>query len=83
MVKLRLKRTGRSHLACYRITVMDSRCPRDGRAIEELGTYDPQNKDSARQVKLNVERAKFWLGRGAQASDTVRSLLKKAGVAAS
>lgn len=83
MVKLRLKRLGRSHLSYYRITVMDSRSPRDGRALEELGTYDPQNKDAAKQVKLDVERAKFWLGRGAQASDTVRSLLKKAGVAAS
>lgn len=83
MVKLRLKRMGRSHLAYYRITVMDSRAPRDGRALEELGTYDPQNKDAGKQVKIDVDRAKFWLGNGAQASDTVRSLLKKAGVAVS
>jgi small subunit ribosomal protein S16 len=59
---------------------MDIRAPRDGKTIEELGTYDPTNKDAARVVKLNEERVKYWLSVGAQPSDTVRSLLRKTGI---
>jgi len=62
----------------YRIVVADSRSPRDGRFIEELGTYDPLADPAA--VNVNVERAKYWVGTGAQPTDTVRALLKKAEV---
>jgi small subunit ribosomal protein S16 len=79
-VKLRLKRMGRNHLAYYRLNAIDGRSPRDGRVVEELGTYDPQNKTAEQQVKLNAERIKYWLSVGATPSDTVRGLLKKAGI---
>lgn len=80
-VKLRLKRMGRNHLAFYRLNAIDGRCPRDGRVVEELGTYDPQNRKAEEQVKLNAERIRYWLSVGATPSDTVRGLLKKAGIA--
>lgn len=80
MVKLRLKRIGRRNLAVYRLAAMDSRRPRDGRVLEELGQYAP-NSDQAKQLVLNVDRIKHWLSIGAQPSDTVRSLLKKQGIA--
>ncbi|MBI5864572.1 MAG: 30S ribosomal protein S16 [Planctomycetes bacterium] len=82
MVKLRLKRIGRNHTAFYRIGAMDIRNPRDGRVLEYLGAYDPQNKDSAKQLVLNSERVQAWLKRGAQPTDTVAALLKKAGIKA-
>jgi len=81
VVKLRLKRMGRRHRPFYRINAMDSRTPRDGRVLEELGYYDPLAKDEAKQVKINVERVKHWLDNGAQPSDTVRDLLRKNGIA--
>lgn len=81
-VRLRLKRLGRRHLSFYRLGATDSRTPRDGVLIEELGTYDPNNKDTAAQVKLNAERIEYWLSKGAQPSDTVRNLLKKHGIGA-
>jgi small subunit ribosomal protein S16 len=62
----------------YRIVVADSRYPRDGRFIEELGTYEPLAEPSA--IKVNAERAKYWIGCGAQPTDTVKTLLKKAEV---
>lgn len=80
-VKLRLKRLGRRHRSFYRLSAMDSRSPRDGRVLEELGTYDPDNKDANAQVKLSADRIKFWLDHGAVPSDTVASLLKKQGIA--
>jgi small subunit ribosomal protein S16 len=79
-VKLRLKRLGRKNHAFYRLNAIDSRSPRDGRVIEELGFYDPTNKDKAKQFNANVERCQYWLTVGAVPSETVSSLLKKAGV---
>lgn len=78
-VVIRMKRTGRRNRPCYRITVADSRSPRDGRFIENLGLYDPVNSNAEAQVTLDVERAKHWLSQGATPSETVRSLLKKNG----
>jgi small subunit ribosomal protein S16 len=79
-VKLRLNRMGRSHKAFYRLNAIDSRSPRDGRVIEELGYYDPQNKDAAKQFVAKIDRCKHWLEVGAVPSETVSSLLKKSGV---
>lgn len=78
MVKLRLRRMGAKKAPFYRIVVADSRYPRDGRFIEEIGTYDPL-KDPA-EVNVNAERALEWIRTGAQPTDTVKVLLKKAGV---
>jgi len=77
-VVIRLKRVGAKKDAAFRIVVADSRRARDGRFIEQLGHYDPQPRIA--QYKVDIERAQYWLGVGAQASDQVRSLLKKAGV---
>ncbi len=81
-VKLRLKRMGRRHRAFFRLNAMDSRSPRDGRVLEELGTYDPLQKDDQDKVKLKEERIKYWLSVGAVPSHTVATLLKKNGIAA-
>ncbi len=78
MVKIRLKRMGMKKAPFYRIVVTDSRNPRDGRFIEEIGSYNPLVEPMA--LMVNAERATYWLGTGAQATDTVRSLLKKSGV---
>ena len=77
-VKIRLRRMGAKKKPFYRIVVADSRAPRDGRSIEEIGYYNP-NVNPA-EIKVDVEAAQKWLASGAQPSDTVRSLLKKAGV---
>jgi small subunit ribosomal protein S16 len=79
-VKLRLKRLGRSNAAFYRLNAIDARSPRDGRVIEELGYYDPRNKDQAKQFIAKIDRCRHWLDVGAVPSETVSSLLKKAGV---
>jgi len=79
-VKLRLKRLGRSNAAFFRLNAMDSRSPRDGRVIEELGYYDPRNKDQTKQFVAKIDRCKYWLDTGAVPSGTVSSLLKKAGL---
>src|SRR3954466_10736713 len=79
-VKLRLKRMGRSNAAFYRLNAIDSRSPRDGRVIEELGYYDPRNKDQAKQFVAKRARCRHWLDVGAVPSGTVSSLLKKSGV---
>ena len=79
-VKLRLKRMGRSHGAFFRLSAIDSRSPRDGRVIEELGHYDPRNKEQPKQFVANLERCRYWLDKGAIPSETVSSLLKKNGV---
>ena len=79
-VKLRLKRLGRKNHAFYRLNAIDSRSPRDGRVIEELGFYDPTNKDAAKQFVAKLDRCRYWLDTGAIPSETVSSLLKKNGV---
>lgn len=76
MVKIRLKRQGAKKAPFYRIVIADSRSPRDGRNIEEIGTYDPMATPAA--INIDMERAKYWLANGAQPTDTVRGLLKKA-----
>jgi small subunit ribosomal protein S16 len=76
--RIRLKRMGAHKAPFYRVVVSDSRSPRDGRFIEEIGYYNPL-KDPA-EVKIDEEKALKWLSNGAQASDTVRSLFKKAGI---
>jgi small subunit ribosomal protein S16 len=80
MVKIRLARHGRHKRPFYRIVVADSHSPRDGRFIEVLGTYDPLAESSA--VQFDATRVQGWLARGAQATDTVRQLLKRSGVRA-
>ena len=76
-VKIRLKRMGAKKKPFYRFIVADSRSPRDGRFIEELGVYDPL-KDPV-EIKVNAEKIKEWISKGAQPTDTVKTLLKKAG----
>lgn len=78
MVKIRLRRMGAKKAPFYRIVVADSRFPRDGRFIEELGTYNPLKEPA--EIKVDAERAQKWIKDGAQPTDTVRGLLKKAGV---
>ena len=77
-VRIRLRRTGRKKTPTYRIVVADSRSPRDGAFIEILGQYAPRQGDKA--LNLDGSRVNYWLDQGAQPSDTVRSLLRKAGV---
>ena len=81
MVKIRLKRVGAKNNPVYRVVVADGRSPRDGKFIEELGTYHPVKKDAI-NFTLNLERAKYWVGVGAQPSETVASMIKKATKAA-
>ena len=76
MVKIRLRRFGKKNTPVYRVVVADGRSPRDGRIIEEIGTYDPLLKNN--NFTLNLDRVDYWLGVGAQASDTVNSFIKKA-----
>ncbi|MDD2503396.1 MAG: 30S ribosomal protein S16 [Clostridia bacterium] len=78
MVKIRLKRIGAKKRPFYRLVVADSRYPRNGRFLEEIGTYNPNTNPS--EVKIDAEKAKDWLSKGAQPTDTVRALLKKNGV---
>ena len=75
MVKIRLRRMGAKKEPYYRIVVADSRFPRDGRCIEEIGTYDPNQEPS--EVKIDAEKAQQWIKNGAQPTDTVRALLKR------
>ena len=76
-VKIRLKRLGKIRSPHYRVVVMDSRNKRDGRAIEEIGIYHPKNDPSV--IQINSERAQYWLGVGAQPTETVLALLKRTG----
>ena len=78
MVKIRLRRMGAKKAPFYRIVVADSRYPRDGRFIEEIGTYNPLTDPAS--VNVNAERAQEWIKKGAQPTDTVRGILRKAGV---
>lgn len=80
--RIRLRRIGRKKVPLYRIVVSEKTAPRDGRFIEVLGTYDPKGKSSADKVKVDVEKARTWLAKGATATETVESLLKQAGVIA-
>ena len=78
MVKIRLKRFGAAKRPCYRVVVMDSREPRDGRCIEEIGTYQPIEKED-KQVTLKEDRVKYWISVGAQPTDIVAKLMNKKG----
>ena len=78
-VRLRMKKLGRKHRPFFRICAMDSRTPRDGRAIEELGTYDPMVPDADARVKLVRERIDYWMSVGAQPSPKVAVLIRKYG----
>ena len=78
MVKIRLRRMGQKKAPYYRIVVADSRSPRDGRFIEEIGTYNPNTDPST--FKIDEEAAKKWLSNGAKPTDTVEKLLKLAGI---
>ena len=75
MVKIRLRRMGAKKAPYYRVVVADSRYPRDGRFIEEIGTYDPMAEGE--NIKVDLERAKYWISNGAQPTETVRGLLTK------
>ena len=77
-VKIRLRRMGAKKSPFYRIVVADSRYPRDGRFIEEIGTYNPVATPT--EVKVDAEKAKQWIANGAQPTDTVKAILKKEGV---
>jgi small subunit ribosomal protein S16 len=79
-VRIRMKRVGTTNTPVYRIVVADNRSPRDGKFIEEIGTYQPLKKDT--NFSLKLDRAEHWLSKGAQPSDTVRSFIKKAKKAA-
>ena len=78
MVKIRLRRMGAKKAPFYRVVVADSRYPRDGRFIEEIGYYNPQTEPA--EIKLDADKAKDWLAKGAQPTETVKSLLKKSGI---
>lgn len=78
MVKIRLRRMGAKKAPFYRIVVADSRYPRDGRFIEEIGYYNPMEEPSV--VKVDPEKAKAWMEKGSQPTDTVKALFKKHGV---
>ena len=78
MVKIRLRRMGAKKAPFYRIVVADSRYPRDGRFIEQLGYYDPMKEPAV--IKVDEDKAKEWLAKGAQPTETVKSILKKSGV---
>ena len=75
MVKIRLRRMGAKKAPYYRIVVADSRSPRDGRFIEEIGTYDPMAEDN--KVNVEMDRVEYWIKNGAQPTETVRGQLKK------
>ena len=75
MVKIRLRRMGAKKATYYRIVVADSRAPRDGRFIEEVGVYNPSAESD--KLKVDMERVQYWISNGAQPTDTVRGLIKK------
>nr|ADY57785.1 SSU ribosomal protein S16P [Rubinisphaera brasiliensis DSM 5305] len=76
-VRIRMKRMGRTHRPFYRICIMDSRKPRDGKTIEEVGTYDPMVQEKSKRVTVDMERIDYWLGVGAQPTEKVGVLLRK------
>ena len=77
-VKIRLRRMGAKKAPFYRVVVADSRYPRDGRFIEEIGTYNPMTEPA--EIKIDADKAKTWIKNGAQPTDTVKVLLKKTGI---
>ena len=77
-VKMRLRRMGKKKAPTYRVVVADSRSPRDGRFIEEIGHYNPRTEPV--EIVINEEKAKVWLKNGAQPTETVKALLKKSGI---
>ena len=79
-VKIRMKRVGTKNTPVFRIVVADGRSPRDGKFIEEIGTYSPLKKENT--FELDLERAKYWVSKGAQPSETVASMIKRASKAA-
>jgi small subunit ribosomal protein S16 len=79
-VKIRMSRQGRRHRPFFRINVIDSRTPRDGRIIEKLGHYDPLEKNSEKEIVLDLERVKYWLDKGATPSDVVSDILLRKGI---
>ncbi|MDX1565445.1 MAG: 30S ribosomal protein S16 [Phycisphaeraceae bacterium] len=81
-VRLRLKRMGNRHRPFYRVTAVDQRRKRDGKVIEQLGWFNPLEKDEAKQSELNTDRCAYWLSVGAQPSQTVAMLLKRQGLEA-
>lgn len=80
MVTLRFSRTGRKHVVLFRLVATEHTHPRDGRFIEILGHYDPRKKDSKEKLVFDRERVEYWLGKGAQPSNTVWTLLRKQGI---
>ena len=76
-VRIRMKKMGRTHRPFYRICVMDSRKPRDGKAIEEVGTYDPMVRDKSKRVTLKLDRIDYWVSVGAQPTEKVGVLIRK------
>jgi len=78
MVKIRLRRMGMKKAPFYRVVVADSRYPRDGRFIEEIGYYNPLTNPA--EIKIDADKAKTWIANGAQPTETVKSLLKKSGI---
>ncbi|MCQ2577054.1 MAG: 30S ribosomal protein S16 [Treponema sp.] len=76
MVKIRLKRFGTKARPCYRVVVQDARKPRDGRCIEEIGTYQPIAAEG-KQINIDMDRAKYWIGVGAQPTEIVAKLMNK------
>ena len=78
--RIRLRRIGRKKIPLFRIVVAHGESPRDGRFIEIIGTYDPKGETAADKVKVDAEKARQWIAKGATPSDTVQSLLKQAGV---
>ncbi|MDE6432146.1 MAG: 30S ribosomal protein S16 [Opitutales bacterium] len=77
-LKIRLQRQGHRNCPVYKIVVAESTCRRDGRYVEALGNYDPQARGNASKLSLAIDRAEYWLGVGAQPTDTVKSLIKSA-----
>ncbi|HVZ93663.1 MAG TPA: 30S ribosomal protein S16 [Phycisphaerales bacterium] len=80
MVRIRMKRMGRRNRPFFRINAIDKRTKRDGKIIEQLGWYDPIAKDPAKQIKLEIERCKYWLSKGAQPSDTMNDIFARLGL---
>ena len=80
MVRIRMKSFGRRHRPFFRISAMDARSPRDGRAIEELGHYDPLVRNAEAREVLNADRIRYWLSVGAQPSEKVHAILKRHGI---
>lgn len=78
MLKIRLRRMGQIHAPYYRVIVADSRSPRNGKFIEEIGTYNPTKEPS--EIKIDTEKAKQWISNGAQPTESVAKLLKRAGI---